>query len=232
MAVEGVNNAYYSSTAKANEKRQVGDELGKDAFLQILVAQMANQDPLSPTSDTEFIAQMAQFSSLEQMQNLNASMSTQAAYSYMGKDVTAQNAMDTEGNLHAQSVYGTVIGVSHMNGGNYLQVQDYTTGEIVLVAPDQVLQTINKDPMQNQMNQLLSMMSQVVANTERSAAAAEAGAAEKSEPTVEETPETGDAVTEDEADVETPVVSDAPEAPEAPEADSGSVAVSEDSAAL
>jgi len=228
MAIQGVDNAYYSSTAKANEKRQVGDELGKDAFLQILVAQMANQDPLSPTSDTEFIAQMAQFSSLEQMQNLNASMSTQAAYSYMGKDVTSEFAMDTEGNLHSQSVYGSVIGVSHFNGGNYLQVQDYATGEIVLVAPDQVLQTINKDPMQNQMNQLLSMMSQVVANTERSAAAAES-AAEQSAPVVEGTTETGDAVTEDEADVETPVVSDAPEAPEA---DSSGEAVSEDSAAL
>ena len=55
-------------------KTGANNELGKDAFLQILVAQLANQDPLSPTSDTEFIAQMAQFSSLEQMQNMNASM--------------------------------------------------------------------------------------------------------------------------------------------------------------
>ena len=49
--------------------------LGKDEFLQLLVTQMQYQDPLNPTSDTEFIAQMAQFSSLEQMQNLNNNFS-------------------------------------------------------------------------------------------------------------------------------------------------------------
>ncbi|MBT9134575.1 MAG: hypothetical protein DDT39_01538 [Firmicutes bacterium] len=48
-----------------------GGELGKDAFLKILLAQMRNQDPLNPADGTAMIAQLAQFSSLEQMQNLN-----------------------------------------------------------------------------------------------------------------------------------------------------------------
>ncbi len=47
--------------------------MGKDAFLQLLVSQLRNQDPLNPVNDKEFLAQMAQFSSLEQMQNLNKS---------------------------------------------------------------------------------------------------------------------------------------------------------------
>lgn len=49
-----------------------GGELGKDAFLKILLAQMRNQDPLNPADGTAMIAQLAQFSSLEQMQNLNS----------------------------------------------------------------------------------------------------------------------------------------------------------------
>ncbi|MBT9175950.1 MAG: Basal-body rod modification protein FlgD [Firmicutes bacterium] len=48
-----------------------GGELGKEAFLKILLAQMRNQDPLNPADSTAMIAQLAQFSSLEQMQNLN-----------------------------------------------------------------------------------------------------------------------------------------------------------------
>ncbi|MDU4959904.1 MAG: flagellar hook capping FlgD N-terminal domain-containing protein [Sporomusaceae bacterium] len=64
------------------------DELGKDAFLKLLMVQLSNQDPLNPMSDTDFIAQMAQFSALEQMTNLNTSMSAVRASSMIGKFVT------------------------------------------------------------------------------------------------------------------------------------------------
>jgi flagellar basal-body rod modification protein FlgD len=54
----------------------VQDELGKDAFLQLLVTQMQFQDPLNPVDNSEMIAQLAQFSALEQMQNLNTGFNT------------------------------------------------------------------------------------------------------------------------------------------------------------
>ncbi len=49
-------------------------DLNKDTFIKLLVTQMQNQDPLNPMEDREFISQMAQFSALEQMQNLNTTM--------------------------------------------------------------------------------------------------------------------------------------------------------------
>ena len=68
-STEGKYN-YYDS----NKGSKKSNDLDKDAFLSLLVTQLQNQDPLSPMEDREFISQMAQFSSLEQMQNLNETM--------------------------------------------------------------------------------------------------------------------------------------------------------------
>ncbi len=51
--------------------KEKANQLGRDAFLKLLTTQLAHQDPFDPVQDTEFIAQLAQFSSLEQMSNLN-----------------------------------------------------------------------------------------------------------------------------------------------------------------
>ena len=69
------------------------DTLGKDAFLKLLIAELSNQDPLNPMEDREFISQMATFSSLEQMQNMNSTLTSMAeankfsAVQYIGKAV-------------------------------------------------------------------------------------------------------------------------------------------------
>lgn len=57
--------------ADKNKNIAKKNDLDKNVFLRLLTTQLSNQDPLNPMEDKEFIAQMAQFSSLEQMQNLN-----------------------------------------------------------------------------------------------------------------------------------------------------------------
>jgi flagellar basal-body rod modification protein FlgD len=58
------------TTATPKLANAAGTTLGKDQFLKLLVGQLKNQDPLNPTSDTDFIGQMAQFSQLEQTTNM------------------------------------------------------------------------------------------------------------------------------------------------------------------
>lgn len=69
--IQGILSNDPVSGAKSNLPQQ---ELGKDAFMQLLVAQMKNQDPMSPVDNQEYIAQLAQFSSLEEMQGVNENL--------------------------------------------------------------------------------------------------------------------------------------------------------------
>jgi flagellar basal-body rod modification protein FlgD len=62
------------ASANANTTKARTDGLGRDAFLQLLVTQMSHQNPLQPQEDGAFIAQLAQFSSLEQLTNIDSTL--------------------------------------------------------------------------------------------------------------------------------------------------------------
>lgn len=98
------------------------NSLDKDAFLQLLVAQMKYQDPLEPTSNTEFISQFATFSELEEMQNMRLSMDIQRAQDLVGKEVIIRATNSKTGNTTFKS--GIVEYIVVENGKPYLAIED------------------------------------------------------------------------------------------------------------
>ena len=97
-------------------------QLGQNQFLQLLVAQMKSQDPLEPTSNQEFLGQLAQFSTLSGIETLNANFSdlmslqdlTQGS-SLIGKKISYTNSSN-------QTVSGNVQGIAMSNGKLQVQV--------------------------------------------------------------------------------------------------------------
>lgn len=101
------------SESSQETERKVGSSLDKDDFLMLLVTQMKYQDPLEPTSNTEYVSQLAQFSELEQMQNLNQTTTNTSAYTLVGKEVYIERSSTTGDSV---SVQGTVDYVTIQNG--------------------------------------------------------------------------------------------------------------------
>lgn len=105
------------------KKATAGEKNGmdKDAFLKLLVAQMQYQDPLEPTSNTEFVSQYAQFSQVEQMQNMASTTELSRATSLVGKEVyvkTTNSAGDPS------YKFGKVDYVVLENGKAYLAIEE------------------------------------------------------------------------------------------------------------
>ncbi|MAO12898.1 flagellar hook assembly protein FlgD [Marinobacter sp.] len=122
---------------KQDDKARGGSELGKDAFMELMLAQLKNQNPLDPQDNGDFIAQLAQFSSLEEMQNLSSTVedvagqfrSSQAlqASAMVGKTVLAPSDVGILGN--DGEITGT-IEVPASTGGLRLSVMNQS-GELV-----------------------------------------------------------------------------------------------------
>ncbi len=172
-----INGIDTSRVIDPNLPRTANNELGKDAFLQLLVTQLSNQNPLEPTSDTEFISQMANFSSLEQMQNLNGSMQTMTASSLIGQRVCSGIVADAEGNRTHMDVCGQVTGTVKIDGEEYLQVLADNFDQTYLV-PLSVITNVDaggNTDMQTLLTQILASLNQIQTNQASVAAASTYG---------------------------------------------------------
>ena len=107
-----------TSTKSSTSSLTGSSSLGKDSFLQLLVTQMQNQNPLDPQDNSEFVAQLAQFSSLETMQNLSTSVDS---ISTMYQSSQA---------LQASSLVGRSVTVDA--GSTYVDTSKAMTGSVVL----------------------------------------------------------------------------------------------------
>ena len=103
---------YHSTTDKSYD-----NGLDKDAFLQLLVAEMQNQDPLEPSSNTEYVAQLATFTQVEEMQNMANSMAQNQANALVGKTVI-MNTITASGTT--SYVGGVVDRIVNSNGKTYV----------------------------------------------------------------------------------------------------------------
>jgi flagellar basal-body rod modification protein FlgD len=105
-------------------------ELGKDDFLRLFVYQLQNQDPLNPMESAEFTAELARFSSLEQLYNLNDNMEGMLAYQNSLNNGMSSNIIGK--NIKwGESGEGLVTGVAYDDGAAYLVVD---SGERVPLA--------------------------------------------------------------------------------------------------
>ncbi len=123
MTTNPINVNGTATNVASDGTAQAGGSVGdKNQFLLLLVNELRNQDPTAPTDEKQTLSQLAQFSSLEQLQNLNTTLTGQGGYSQIsqsaaliGKTVSTATATDP-------GLAGVVSSVSFTGGKTFLQV--------------------------------------------------------------------------------------------------------------
>lgn len=130
------------------EGKKYGEQLGKDSFLKLLITQLSQQDPTQPMEDKQFIAQMAQFSSLEQMNNISQQMtsmnqraSLSEAYAMLGKKIQSFNPET------GRVTEGTVSSIRRDGDSIFLMVGNtaVSPNDVSAVYPADAAETSNRD---------------------------------------------------------------------------------------
>jgi flagellar basal-body rod modification protein FlgD len=128
-----------TSSSSTTSSATNSSTLDKDAFLQLLVAQMKYQDPLEPTSNTEYISQYATFSELEQMQNMSSTMELSRAANLVGQTVVVDT---TDSNGTSSTDMGVVDYITYENSKALVWINgsSYSLDDVVEVADPQYIE--------------------------------------------------------------------------------------------
>lgn len=126
------------------EKTTGPDSFNKDAFLQILAAEMQYQDPLEPSSNTEWVSQMTSFSQVEELQSVSDSINEQGATNLVGKRVILTEE-DAAGN--SKYITGVVQCTEKIGDKLYLSIDDnlYEYNKLYSVVDEQYYEQIMKN---------------------------------------------------------------------------------------
>ena len=123
--INGLSGSSNASLLATAAKAPSGMGLGKDAFMKLLLAQLKYQDPMQPKDDTQFITQLAQFNTLEQMSSINDAMQSMRISQEMmegsnmiGKQVKALSPAQQD------PIEGVVTGVRLMSGQVIVSIGD------------------------------------------------------------------------------------------------------------
>ena len=119
------NSVSSTSSTSSSSSSEDGDStvLDKTAFMQLLLAQMQNQDPLSPMDTSDYFAQLAQFSMLEQMWNMNESLEQMQSQQQLLQG-SAMIGRTVEFNAGDGTTYsGEVSGIQVLSGDIYLDIE-------------------------------------------------------------------------------------------------------------
>ena len=124
-SVNGVIGSYETMlNDMASTARSVNNEMDKDMFFKLLVTQMQNQDPMNPMEDRDFIAQLAQFTSLEQMTQLNETNLQSYTFSLVGKNALAY-IPDPDNAGNSLPIYGKIDTGFVKDGESCFYIGDY-----------------------------------------------------------------------------------------------------------
>ncbi|MBG9445454.1 flagellar hook assembly protein FlgD [Cytobacillus firmus] len=134
-----IDSSLMLSNYQSQTRKTGSDILGKDDFLKILMTQLQNQDPMNPMQDKDFIAQMATFSSLEQMTNMNKTMEKLLAFqeqnqlmtynNFLGKNVTWHKLTESSEPNQDPSIEegtGRVVSIQYKNNSAIFILDDGT----------------------------------------------------------------------------------------------------------